>query len=91
MLQKNKWYVNLDVFNVHHLLTKIIAQDNLECKQEKRQNVCKSIYFLCTNTLKQQKAAAGRLLAPSCSLQFLIIFVRSIPRCDIPARHRRHR
>lgn len=47
--------------------------------------------FLCTDTLKQQKAAAGRLSAPSCSLQFLIIFVRSIPRCDIPARRRRHR
>lgn len=39
----------------------------------------------------QQKAAAGRLSAPSCSLQFLIIFVRSTPRCDIPAKRRRHR
>lgn len=39
----------------------------------------------------QQKAAAGRLSAPSCSLQFLIIFVRSIPRCDIPARRKKHR
>lgn len=38
--------------------TKIIAYDNLECKQEKRQNVCKSIYFLCTNTLKQQKSCS---------------------------------
>ena len=91
MLQKNKCHVNLDVFNAHHLLTKIIAQDNDECKQKKRQSADKSIYFLCTDTLKQQKAAAGRLSAPSCSLQFLIIFVRSIPRCDIPARHRRHR
>lgn len=79
------------VFNVHHLLTKIIAQDNIECKQKNRQNADKSIYFLCTDTLKQQKAAAGRLSAPSCSLQFLIIFVRSIPRCDIPAKHRSHR
>ena len=30
--------------------------------------------FLCTDTLKQQKAAAGRLSAPSCSLPCLIIF-----------------
>lgn len=68
MLQKNKWYVNLDLFNVHHLLTKIIAQDNNECKQDNRQNVFKSIYFFCADKLKQQKAAAGRLSAPSCSL-----------------------
>ncbi len=49
-MQKNKWYVNLDVFNVHHLLTKIIAQDNFECKQIGAQFIIKAIFFADTDS-----------------------------------------
>lgn len=55
MLQKNKWYVNLDVFNVHHLLTKIIAQDNIECKQIGAQFIITAIFFADTDSKASKK------------------------------------
>ena len=68
MLQKNKCHVNLDVFNVHHLLTKIIAQDNDECKQKQRQNDAQSNYFLCADKLKAKSCSrtpVGAKLQPA--------------------------